>query len=247
MMFWKTAAVAALSALILNGCATSGSDGNVDPRLTDESANFFSESGWTACGIGAVVGLGACLALADSDKRLTCAAIALPAGCGLFMGGNYLLDDLRVHYKTKEEQLDKMTEYVAADNKKVRTMIEQTKAIAKEDEEKLAQLDSQITQGKITQDDIRMQQADMESNYKFMQKSLSELDSRLSKYTAARNDIVNDTGNYASGSKRLTRSEQAELEELDKEIAALQRSRAELEAQMQSYAQTRNAWGVKVS
>lgn len=182
----------------------------------------------------------------DSDKRAACLAIAVPAGCGLFMGGNYLLDELRVNYKTKEAQLDKMTEYVEKDNAKVQKMIQQANYVLQQDKQKLASMERDLTTGAVSSDQMYRQKANMQANIDFMNKNLTEAKSRLNKYETARNDIVNNTGDNAAASSALTAADRKKLKELDATIAAYKDVIEKYQQSIDLYAQELDASGAVV-
>ncbi len=245
MRFTTITAMAAAVCLLLSGCAgTAGGSGydysDADPSLTKNETNFFSESGWQACAIGAVVGLGACMfAGNDASSRLTCAALAVPAGCGIFMGGNYLLDEMRVNYKTKEEQLDRMAQLVAKDNAKLSALNRDAQALLEKDKENLARLERQITDGSVNSDELNAKLADYNSNITYLQKNAAEAQKRLDQYKDVRAKLLfTDDGKQEL---QLTAAQREELAQLDAEIADLEESIA-LSTEVQiAYAESRNS------
>lgn len=236
-MKFKLILTGALSALLLNGCASSSSSydySNVDPSLTKDEANFFSESGWTACAVGAGVGTLACILRGgDSSDMLTCAAIALPAGCGLFMGGNYLLDELRVNYKTKEAQLDHMTSLVKQDNEKLRTLNSSVAELLDEDRRELARMERELADGSISADDLRYRLNDIDDNINYYNKSIAVVQDRLKTYESTRNQLLSD-------GKTLSAADKESLMALNQEIDDMKAALEEANAASLAYAQLRN-------
>lgn len=241
MALRKSLAAASAAALVLlTGCESlGGSSGTVNPVLEDEEVSFFNESGAWGCALGALAGAAIGLAATDSDHRVQGALIGAAAGCGVGLTGNYLLNKARASYKSEEDQLDYMASEVAADNEKLRRLNENVQWLIDEDRTKLAQLERDLTDGKLNEDDLYRQRADMAANYEAMQKNLSEVNNRITAYQDARTGFVDST----DGSK-MSAAEKKKLAELDQQIAKLQRSRADLEAYIDEYAAVRNAVGV---
>lgn len=248
MAYVKTAAGAALiSVLLLGGCTSTGSgssSGTVNPALQQEDVTFFNESGAVGCATGALIGgvLGALIA--DGDKRVQGALIGAAAGCGVGITGNYILNKVRADYNSKEQQLDYMTGMVKQDNEKLSKLINNVQATIDDDKARIAKLNADLTAGKIKQDDLKQQRADMAANYEYMQNNAAEIDKRIQSYQDARKGIVDNTGANAMASNKMSAADKKALAELDEEIAALQRQKADLSAQISEYATLRNAVGV---
>lgn len=247
MAHFKIAAGAALvSVLLLGGCTLTGSSnsGTVNPALQQEDVTFFNESGAVGCATGALIGglLGALVA--DSDKRAQGVLIGAAAGCGVGITGNYILNKVRANYNSREQQLDYMTGMVKEDNEKLTKLINNVQATIDDDKAKIAKLNSDLTAGKVKQDDLKQQKADMAANYEYMQKNAAEIDKRIQSYQDARTGIVDNTGANAMSSGSMTAADRKALAQLDEQIAALQRQKADLSAQINEYASLRNAVGV---
>ncbi|MBU3827525.1 MAG: hypothetical protein IAA31_08595 [Candidatus Anaerobiospirillum merdipullorum] len=244
-MRYASLSAAMLAALLAcSGCASNsaGQGGSnysydgVDPTLTQDDANFFSESGWTACAIGAGVGAGLCLLLGhDADARLRCVAMAVPAGCGIFMGGNYLLDELRVNYKTKEAQLDHMTQLVEQDNRKLTNLNDQMQKLLDKDKQELSRLERGLADGSVQYDTLQQKLGQMDKNIDYMQRSIKVAQDRLDDYKQVRQALLQD------GSTRMTAAGQQQLKELNTAIADME---AAIDLAMQNqlaYAQERSS------
>lgn len=235
------AAVSAAALLVLAGCELPGlSSGTVNPALEGEEVTFFNESGAAGCAVGALAGALIGIAATDSNHRVQGAMIGAAAGCGLGLTGNYLLNKARASYKNEEDQIDYIASEVAADNAKLKKLNSNVQWVIDEDKKKLAQLEKDLTAGKISEDNMYRQKADMDANYQVMQKNLTEINTRITAYQEARSGFVDSAG----GSGSMTAGERRKLAELDQQIAALKRSRADLEAYIDEYAAVRNAVGV---
>ena len=95
------------ASIVLAGCQNGGfgSSSNVDSRLTQgQQAEFFSESGWKSCAMGAVGGgiLGGLTGALSGGSKHAAAGVAIGAvaGCGISMGTNSYLEDTRTKYAT---------------------------------------------------------------------------------------------------------------------------------------------------
>ena len=223
MSFKFLTVIATSVALALTGCASTSGSGDdydysdADPSLTKDEANFFSESGWTACAVGAGAGALACIIRGGNAKdMLTCAAIAVPVGCGLFMGGNYLLDELRVNYKTKEAQLNHMSSLVKKDNEKLASLNKSATDLLARDKAALAQMEKDLTKGTITADDMHIKATQMDSNIKFLNESIKVAQERLKTYNQTRDELLT---NQKGGKESLSAADKKALAALDKQIA----------------------------
>lgn len=220
-----TVGATALSALLLlNGCASSSQKSSVntdmvDPSLQQEEASFFSESGWTACAVGAGIGAIGCLLLADKDHRIGCAATAAVAGCGVFMGANYLLDEVRASYKNREQQLGYLTSLAAKDNEKLKTLNNNAQELLKKQRAELAALDKQVTAGSISADSLNLKLKEVEANADYLSKNIDVAKERLNDYQSVRRSLITD-GNGRE--EVMTKAQQAELKKLDAQIAELE-------------------------
>ena len=124
MLLTRTVITAALiGALSLTGCqSTSSAKADPDPRLTNDEFSVDYDSYVTSCVWGAAATGAACLLLTDSDNRAICLAAAA-AGCGIAMGGNAILDNIRKQYHTKEEQLNALIADLSDNRQKAVSMV----------------------------------------------------------------------------------------------------------------------------
>lgn len=245
MMFSKVTALMGALAFTLTGCASMSSGeepdySNVDPSLTQDEANFFSESGWTACAIGAGLGALTCIIRGgDSGDMLACSAIAVPAGCGIFMGGNYLLDEVRVNYKTKEAQLDHVASLVKQDNEKLRNLNQNAEELLKRDRAELAKMEKDLAAGAISADDLNAKLADMDDNIRYLSDSRDVAKQRLEDYQHTRDELLKTDDGQAKAT--LSAADREALAQLNTEIAELEEAiQASYEMQM-AYSETRNS------
>lgn len=234
------ASVAGLMAvtLALSGCASTGSSmlggngGQLDPRLTQGSdAEFFSRSGFQACAGAAALGVAACMLGASSEKRAACAILAGVAACGAAMGANYYLDARRSQYKNTNEMLNAMTQDVEQDTQKLQQRSKTLQEVIDSDKQKLAQLNSDIAQGRLDQATAKQTLADIDTNIAHIKKEQETIDGKIASYREA----AASTGN----------EKQADVKKLNGQIESLQAEAAKLRNAMDGLTAQRDSltWG----
>ncbi|SAI39073.1 lipoprotein [Bordetella ansorpii] len=223
-------------AMALNGCASTGSsllggESQLDPRLTQgNDAQFFSRSGFEACGAAAVVGVAACMLAGTAEKRATCAIAAGIAACGIAMGTNYYLDQRRAQYKTSNELLGAMTNDVQQDTQKLQQRSATLQDVIGTQQQKLVELNVDIAQGRIDQAAAKKRLAGIDENIAYIKKEQDKIDSKISSYREA--------AASTSGGKADVARLNAQIETLQGEAAKLRAAMGGLTAQRDSL-----SWG----
>lgn len=166
------------AAVSQTGAGGAQSGGGADPRLTsNDSAQFFSKSGWQACAGGALVGVLGCQLGNPSDKK-NCMLKAALAGCGVAMGVNYYLDQRRSEYSNNEQRLNAMLADVREDNRKLQSLTQTARTVMAEDRQQIAQIKKDIAAKKVDRSKAQQQIAEIDANTNYLKKSLADLRSR---------------------------------------------------------------------
>ncbi len=221
------AATSSYSATPSNGYGTQA-PGQADPRLTEnDSAQFFSKSGWQACGGGALVGVLGCQLGNPSDKK-NCMLKAAVAGCGVAMGVNYYLDQRRSEYSNQEQRLNMMLNDVREDNRKLQSLTQTARSVMAEDRQQIAQIKKDIAAKKVDKSQAQKQIAEIDANTQYLKKSLADLKSREKQWrevaaaeraSGARVDVLDVEINRLN---QQVASLETEINELYKQRSAIQ-------------------------
>lgn len=217
MQFKKALGVFSLSAtLVLSGCA-SGSFGSAKSSLdSGDDAQFFSSSGWGACGVGALTGaLGGALAGQaigkDTTSTVAGAAIGAVAGCGVGMGANYYLEKQRTQYAKKEDRLKAYIADVQQNSEMVSKATAKLNSVTTKNKALMAQLNAQLKSGAIKQADAKKQLAQVDADIKAGNERLAKMKENLQQFqNAAKQD------NFGTKGKALDR----DITKLSKQIQA---------------------------
>lgn len=202
--------------------------GQADPRLTgNDSAQFFSKSGWQACGGGALVGVLGCQLGNPSDKK-NCMLKAALAGCGVAMGVNYYLDQRRSEYSNEEQRLNIMLNDVREDNRKLQSLTQTARSVMAEDRQQIEQIKRDIAAKKVDRSQAQKQIAEIDANTQYLKKSLADLKSREKQWrevaaaeraSGARVDVLDVEINRLN---QQVASLETEINELYKQRSAIQ-------------------------
>lgn len=202
--------------------------GQADPRLTgNDSAQFFSKSGWQACGGGALVGVLGCQLGNPSDKK-NCMLKAALAGCGVAMGVNYYLDQRRSEYSNEEQRLNIMLNDVREDNRKLQSLTQTARSVMAEDRQQIEQIKRDIAAKKVDRSQAKKQIAEIDANTQYLKKSLADLKSREKQWrevaaaeraSGARVDVLDVEINRLN---QQVASLETEINELYKQRSAIQ-------------------------
>ncbi|MCI0653228.1 MAG: hypothetical protein L0Y39_01940 [Methylococcaceae bacterium] len=189
-----------------------------------QQAEFFSESGITACLVaggaaGLLVGL-----LNKSKDRYAYAAIAAVAACGVAAGANYYLEAKRLEHADNESRLNVMITDIRNENTRLNGLIATTKQVIWDDKAKFARINARYKQKALSKKQATDQLASVEENRKFLQQTLTKLKSREEEWRRVsiteRQSAVNTVA-------------------LDREISQLQQRVAFLRRQLEEYDQIR--------
>lgn len=178
---------AVASALLLSGCASTGSNllGNqqsADPRLTQgNDAQFFSKSGFQACAAGATVGVMGCV-LSGSSNKTACAVAAGITACGVAMGANYYLDQRRGEYASTEERLEVMSQDIQEDTQKVIARTETARQVMAEDRARLERLEQEMAEQRLDQQAAERELAAIDSNISILRRDLGNMQRTVEEY-----------------------------------------------------------------
>lgn len=221
------AATSSYSATPTNGYGAQA-PGQADPRLTEnDSAQFFSKSGWQACGGGALVGVLGCQLGNPSDKK-NCMLKAAVAGCGVAMGVNYYLDQRRSEYSNQEQRLNMMLNDVREDNRKLQSLTQTARSVMAEDRQQIAQIKKDIAAKKVDRSQAQKKIAEIDANTQYLKKSLADLKSREKQWrevaaaeraSGARVDVLDVEINRLN---QQVASLETEINELYKQRSAIQ-------------------------
>ena len=239
MLLTRTVITAALiGAISLTGCqSTSSAKADPDPRLTNDEFSVDYDSYVTSCVWGAAATGAACLLLTDSDNRAICLAAAA-AGCGIAMGGNAILDNIRKQYHTKEEQLNALIADLSDNRQKAVSMVAAANQVYADDKNKLAKLEKQIKQNQANKQEAKMLLAQYDANIKVLKSNYEYYQKSLTSYKEARKGLVES--NY------FNNQEKAQIAKLDKQIKQLERTIDALSDSVQSYTADRNVLNLQI-
>lgn len=181
--------LAASCAILLTGCATTGSDmlgsSSADPRLTQgDTAKFFSKSGYQACAAAAGVGVLACLA-SNSSNKAGCAVAAGIAACGVAMGANYYLDDRRAKYSDTNQRLQAMTQDIQDDTNHVIQRTQVAQRVMDDDKAILAKIKRDMGAKRLDIAQANKDLAAVDSNIALLNKDLNNMKAKASEYAKA--------------------------------------------------------------
>lgn len=180
--------LAMTSAILLSGCATTGSGmlgSSADTRLTHtESAKFFTRSGYQACAVGAGAGVLACLA-SNSSNKAVCAVAAGIAACGVAMGANYYLDDRRTQYADTNERLQVMAKDIQDDTAHVVQRTEIAQRVIVDDKATIAQIQKDIASKRLDVKKANNELAAIDSNIALLNKNLKNMQAKSEEYAKA--------------------------------------------------------------
>ncbi|WP_392564851.1 hypothetical protein RHO13_05680 [Orbus wheelerorum] len=160
-------------ALILSGCQAMNNS-SVDPELTNNnSAEFFSKSGWQACAMGAGIGGIGCYLI--NQKNPAACLVAAAVSCGIAMGGNYYLDAKRSQYANEEQRLNAYIEDVKANTAQVKLVSDSAKKVLDKNLATLKILDKQIAENKINTDEAQQQLKSIDANISYLNEKLANM------------------------------------------------------------------------
>lgn len=156
--------------LVLSGCQSTTRTASVDPILTNNnSAEFFSKSGWQACAVGA--GLGGVTCYLVTRDSLTC-LVAAAASCGIAMGGNYYLDAKRSEYANKEMRLASYINDVQANTAQVKSVTDSAQIVLDKNLMTLKKLDKDIATNKVDITEAQKELRGIDANINYLNAKL---------------------------------------------------------------------------
>lgn len=158
--------------LVLSGCQSSNNK-SVDSDLTNNnSAEFFSKSGWQSCAIGAGVGGLTCY-LANGNAAAC--LIAAAATCGVAMGGNYYLDAKRSEYANEETRLNAYIQDVKTNTAQVKSVTDNAKIILNKNLSTLKTLNKQIAMKQVDEAQAKKELASIDANIAYLNDKLGRM------------------------------------------------------------------------
>lgn len=160
----------ALATLALSACATVPRSPS-EQRLETQS-EWFSSSHLQGCLLGAALGGGGC-ALAGGNTA-TCVASAL-AGCGLGLTAAEYMTQKRQQYANQEQFLQSVITDVRQDNQRVSSYVATQQQVVNENLAKLAQLEQDYAQHKISLDEAKKRKAVLRKTQALLEKKLDDL------------------------------------------------------------------------
>lgn len=186
-IFNRTAllSLAISSAILMSGCASTGSNmasTSADPRLTNnESAKFFSKSGYQACAVGAGVGVLACLA-SNTNNKAGCAVAAGITACGVAMGANYYLDDRRTQYADTTERLQVITKDIQYDSERVAQRTQVAQLVIVDSKAQMEQIQKDIASKRLDVAKANKDLAGIDSSIVLLNKELKNMQDKATEY-----------------------------------------------------------------
>ncbi|MGH8547383.1 MAG: hypothetical protein ACRERU_02030 [Methylococcales bacterium] len=189
-----------------------------------QEAEFFSESGITACLVaGGVTGL-LVYFLDKSKNRGTKAVIAAVAACGVAAGANYYLEAKRLEHADSEDRLNAMIKEIRNENTRLNGLIATTEQVISDDKAKFDRINASYNKNALSLKQAKDQLAAVAENKQFLQETLTKLKSR------------EDEWKKVSIAERQSAANTAAL---DREISHLQQRVVLLEGQLEEYDQLR--------
>ncbi len=225
--------VSMAAAIFLSGCATSQGGGSVNPNLKKDEPAFFSQSGGTACLLGASIAGLACMGIKDDNKLAACLAVAA-AGCAAGMTANYMLDKTRANYHNLEDQLAASKAQVEKSIASTQTLKNTSEQTLADDKAEIESIKSNTAAGEQRTKALNKKLADMDANLKYMQERLDSDRSMLKEYKNLRDDLYAGKGGKSANNSQLAARN---AQELDEKIAELEHSIASLDGAIADYAQ----------
>lgn len=218
----KSLGAVLIGALILSGCASTGSSllgdafVSADPRLTQTSdAEFFSKSGYQACAAGALTGVLACT-LSNSSNKAVCAIAAGIATCGVAMGANYYLDQRRSEYANSAERLKVMSDDVREDTRKVQERTQTALQVIADDQKSLARIQQEMKRQDMDKAAAQKDLARIDKNLKVMRKDLDNMNNKVAQYREV------SESEHAAGNKSASSKLDTEIKKMNSQVASLQ-------------------------
>lgn len=197
--------------LVLSGCQ-SFNNKSVDSDLTnDNSAEFFSKSGWQACAIGAGIGGATCYLI---KQDITTCLIAAAATCGVAMGGNYYLDAKRSEYADEEARLDAYIEDVKANTAQVKSVTDSAQNVLNKNLATLKKLDNEIAENKVNSVEARQELHNIDAN-------ISYLNEKLERMKTVEQDWRSISAKEKQAGVNVTRLDE-QITQLNKQISVLE-------------------------
>ncbi|TNH00304.1 hypothetical protein FHQ26_06650 [Testudinibacter sp. TR-2022] len=218
------------ASIVLTGCQNDGlgSSSNVDSRLTQgQQAKFFSESGRSSCGMGALGGalLGGLVGAlsGDSEDAVAGAAIGAVAGCGVLMGANYYLEDQRAKYSNKEQRINATINDVKNDTAQVQAVTNSAKIVLAQNKQTLNNLQKQLNNNTIQKAQAQQQLAQVDGNIKYLYDKLSKMKQKESAWR----DVAKQEKQSGANVQKLN----AQIAQLNKQINLLENQVREVSKQ----------------
>lgn len=176
-------------------------------------ADTFNETVIEGALVGAaLVGVLTYMVTGDQNKALRGAAAGAVIGAG---AGHYMASKQQ-QYTNEEDRLDSMIADVRSDNAKLARLNDSARDVIAADLAKIAKIDGELAQGKITVEKAQDEMATVDENRKYLRTTLANLKTRHEEWerVSAR---VRRSGDYR-GADQLDR----EIDKLERQITGLQ-------------------------
>lgn len=209
------------AALVLSGCQNMGSSlGSKSSLSSGEEAEFFSESGLSACAWGAaggaVLGAGAALLTGKDAGTATAAGVAGAAiGCGALMGTNYYLEKQRKSYAKTEDRLNSYIAETRKNSDMVRRATAKAQGQLSQNNKLLANLNKQLKAGTIQKADAQKQLVQIDADINAAKNNLASMKKRA--------QTLREVASKEKASGMKVGKFEAEIATLNKQIAAYER------------------------
>lgn len=218
------------SVLVLSGCASTGSSlatNSADTRLTkDNSAQFFSRSGYQACAVAAGLGVLACL-VSNSSNKAACAIATGVAACGVAMGANYYLDDRRSKYSNTNQRLQAMTKDVQEDTERVVQRTEVAQRVIVDDKAKIAQIKRDMANKNINIEKAKKDLTGIDQNIAILNRDLKNMQAKVDAYEeTVQKERQDGAGNKVATMEREIERMKQKVFDLKAEVDALYNQRS---------------------
>lgn len=226
----STRAVAAVMAgiMLLGGCAASQPTRPLTPQEARMRAQASDFKRTIAEGVGLGIlggaavgaGLGAASNRRDRGEGAIIGAIIGGVVGGIAGGftGHYYAQK-KQSYANEEQRLDAIIADLQDQNRSLATLVDATKTVCQADEQKLAQIQSDLAAQRITRAQADRQLKTIDDNREVLEATLADLRKRQSEWREVANEARQDTN-----SNRIA--------ELDSEIATLESRIAEMEGEL---------------
>ncbi|WP_416896963.1 MAG: hypothetical protein ACMVY4_15810 [Minwuia sp.] len=230
--------------VLLGGCQTTGdSDGggslfdfggssSDDPNLTPEEralredAEVFNETVFGGAATGAVIAGGLCAlgALLGNNGGNALGRCAIMAGVGGAIGAidGYMVAKRQEAARKQVREIDLVTEEIEAKNVKLRRLVDSSRRVVDQNRQRLEEVRIKVAANAAREDELRREKDRLEANIDVMDDTLENLRDERDNYE----EVVRELRAGGQNTAQL----EAQIGEMNQQIAALERERNELEA-----------------